>query len=174
MTKLFISFTLAPVKRKPLLNFLHHHHQLNWFNQPDQDHNIIRSTKNSCEPSCGFITGGDRRAAGITWTWPPPYSWHQDPLQSWHGDLKSWLVVVCQKMNTWIYKVVCFNQQISNQVTDHVLPALEAQATGWESLLEAFSWIWWSNYDSTHQVVFKARWSPCCHYCDRYAVLAPN
>ena len=40
MTKLFISFTLAPVKRKPLLNFLHRHHQLNWFNQPDPDHKI--------------------------------------------------------------------------------------------------------------------------------------
>ena len=41
--------------------------------------------------------------------------------------LKSWLVVACQYMNIWIY---CFNQQISTQVTDHVLPALEAQATG--------------------------------------------
>ena len=104
MTKLFISFTLAPVKRKPLLNFLHHHHQLNWLNQPDQDHNIITSAKNSCEPTCGFLAGGDRRTVGIPWTWPPPYSWHQDPLQSWHGDLKSWLVVVCQKRKdeyTW-------------------------------------------------------------------------
>ena len=149
MTKLFISFTLAPVKRKPLLNFLHHHHQLNWFNQPDPDHKIITSTKtvvNRMVDSLLEEIGDQLESLGLDPLPIPdiriPYSL-DTVIVLVMLLLESWLVVVCQYMNRWIYRVVCLNPQTSTQVTDHVLPALEAQATGWESLLESFSWSWW-------------------------------